>query len=58
MKKTYLKPRMKTLDVMTENILNMTSVNDEIGDGNQLGRETDFDETPSEFGIRQTNVWE
>ena len=33
MKKTYLKPRIKTLDVLSENVLNMTSVNDQIGDG-------------------------
>ncbi len=57
MKKTYLKPRIKTLDVLSENVLNMTSVNDQIGDGNQLGKETDYSDQ-NDWGIKRTNVWE
>lgn len=57
MKKTYLKPRIKTLDVLSENVLNMTSVNDQTGDGNQLGKETDYSDQ-NDLGIKRTNVWE
>ena len=57
MKKTYLKPRIKTLDVLSENVLNMTSVNDQTGDGHQLGKETDYSDQ-NDWGMKRTNVWE
>lgn len=55
MKKTYLKPCVKTLDVMSEAVLNLTSVNDQIGDGNQLGKETEFEQ---DGWAKRSNVWE
>ena len=44
MKKTYLSPRIKTLKIKAETILNLTSVNDEVGDQIQLGKKIDLDD--------------
>lgn len=43
MKKTYLSPRIKTLKIQSGNVLDFDSVYDEVGDGNQLGKEFDTD---------------
>lgn len=43
MKKTYLSPRIKTLKIQSGNVLDFDSVHDEVGDGNQLGKEFDTD---------------
>ena len=44
MKKKYLLPRIKTLKFKTEDILNFTSVNNEVGNGVQLGKEVELDD--------------
>ena len=63
MKKTYLSPRIKTLKIQSEGILDFNSVKNEVGDGNQLGKEfnsddfNDFDHSDGE-GPYEENVWE
>jgi hypothetical protein len=60
-KKIYLPPRIKTLEIKAEDILNLTSVNDEVGDGNQLSKEINFDDFDDFDGGEESSeesVWE
>ena len=60
MRKIYLAPRIKTLKITSENVMNMTSVNDSVGDGNQLGKKMEFDDfdTDDDDYTPYEGVWE
>ena len=58
MKKKYLPPRIKTLRINTEDILDFTSVNNEVGNGVQLGKEMNFDDFDSGEDSSGESIWE
>ena len=51
-----MKPCIKMIDAMSKIILDFGSVKDQVGDGNQLSKEIDFDENEQEELYE--NVWE
>lgn len=57
MGKTYLSPRIKTLKIQLEILLGFTSVNSEVGDGNQLGKEVELDGFDGEEGSYDESLW-
>ena len=58
MKKKYLRPHTKMLKVKAEGIMNLTSVNDEVGDQVQLSKEVNFDEFEDEEDLSSGSVWD
>lgn len=57
MKKKYLSPRIKTLKIKTEDILNFASVNNEVGNGVQLGKEVELDDFDGEENPYDESIW-
>lgn len=57
MKKKYLSPRIKTLKIKTEDILNFASVNNEVGNGVQLGKEVELDDFDGEKNPYDESMW-
>ena len=58
MKKKYLRPDTKMFKVKAEGIMNLASVNDEVGDQVQLSKEVNFDEFEDEEDLSSGSVWD
>ena len=57
MKKKYLSPCIKTQKINMENILNFASVNKEVGNGVQLGKEMSLDDFDGDEDSYDESVW-
>lgn len=52
-----MSPHIKTLKIQLEILLGFTSVNSEVGDGNQLGKEVELDGFDGEEGSYDESLW-